>query len=121
MEKVITNTNGSEAYGDDYGYGSSRTRSTEYENDNPRVQRLSALKALGVKIETKDRKRAKFTETELKNLDRTIHLANELYDDITSVLKVESEMEAEKLMNAIGKEAVELDALCQTFKKKRSE
>ena len=120
-KEVITNTNGSEAYGDDYGYGSSRTRSTEYENDNPRVQRLAALKALGVKIETKDRKRAKFTETELKNLDRTIHLANELYDDITSVLKVESEMEAEKLMNAIGKEAVELDALCQTFKKKRSE
>lgn len=120
-KEVITNTNGSESYGDDYGYGSSRTRSTEYENDNPRFQRLATLKSLGVKIETKDRKRAKFTETELKNLDRTIHLANELYDDITSVLKVESEMEAEKLMNAIGKEAVELDTLCQTFKKKRSE
>ena len=120
-KETVSSGNAGASYGDGYGYGSSYGRTTEYETDNPRVSRLAALKHLGVKIETKDRKRAKFSETELKNLDRTIHLANELYDDITSALKVQSEDEAVKLLSAIGKEAIELDALCQTFKKQRSD
>ena len=123
-ETVETGT-GVGAYGDAYGYGTaygtSTSHSTEYETDNARTNRLKVLKELGVRIETKDRKRAKFSETELRNLDRTIHLSNELYDDITSALKVQREDEADKLLNAIGKEAVELDALCQTFKKQRSD
>jgi len=120
-KETVSSGSAGAAYGDGYGYGTGVNHATEYETDNPRVQRLVALKKLGTKIETKDRKRAKFTETELKNLDRTIHLANELYDDITAALKVQSEDEAAKLLNAIGKEAVELDPLCQTFKKQRSD
>lgn len=112
-----TSGNGN-SYDTDYGThstGSSTTRETE--TDNPRITRLEALTALGRKIESKDRKRAKFSEEELKNLDRTTTLAIELRDDIKSVLKCESENEAGTLLNAIAKEAVELDGLCKTFKK----
>ena len=120
-KETVSSGSAAGGYDDGFGYGTTSTHSTEYETDNDRVNRLRVLKELGVRIETKDRKRAKFSETELKNLDRTIHLSNELYDDITSALKVQSEDEAAKLLNAIGKEAVELDALCQTFKKQRSD
>ena len=120
-KETVSSGSAAGGYDDGFGYGTTSTHSTEYETDNDRVNRLRVLKELGVRIETKDRKRAKFSETELKNLDRTIHLSNELYDDITSALKVQREDEADKLLNAIGKEAVELDALCQTFKKQRSD
>lgn len=106
-------------YGATIGSGSSTI--TERETDNPRLTRLDALTDLGRRIESKDRKRAKFTETELKNLDRTATLAIELRDDIKSILKVENSEEAHKLLNAIGNEACELDTLCKTFKKQRSE
>ena len=120
-KETVSTGSAAGGYDDGFGYGTTSSHSTEYETDNARTNRLRMLKDLGVKIETKDRKRAKFSETELRNLDRTIHLSNELYDDITSALKVQREDEADKLLNAIGKEAVELDALCQTFKKQRSD
>ena len=116
---ISTRTTG-DAYAtnSDYGsYGSGSSTTRERETDNPRLSRLDALTDLSRIIESKDRKRAKFNEEELKNLNRAGTLANELRDDIKSVLKVENESEASKLLNAIGKEACELDDLCKTFKK----
>ena len=104
------------AYGTGNGaFGTSISR--EYEDDNPKTARLAALKALGEKIEAKDRKRAKFTEEELKYLDRTIELADELYDDIKSCLKLDIESDATKLLKAIASEALELNELCKKFHK----
>lgn len=104
------------AYGSGYGaYGT--TVSREYEHDNPRTARLNALRALGEKIEAKDRKRAKFSEEELKYLDRTTSLASELYDDIKSCLKLDIESDATKLLKAIAEEAIELNELCKKFHK----
>lgn len=105
------------AYGTGYGGAFGTSISREYEDDNPRTARLAALKALGEKIETKDRKRAKFTEEELKYLDRTIELADELYDDIKSCLKLDIESDATKLLKAIASEALELNELCKKFHK----
>lgn len=104
-------TGSTSQYGNTYGI----TR--EIERDNWRTDKLSALKSLGTKIERKDRKRAKFSAEELEWLNRTTELASELYDDINSVLKLDIDSEAEKLMNAIAKEASELHELCKKFKK----
>lgn len=104
-------------YGTGYGGAFGTSISREYEDDNPRTARLAALKALGEKIETKDRKRAKFTEEELKYLDRTIELADELYDDIKACLKLDIESDATKLLKAIASEALELNELCKKFHK----
>lgn len=104
------------AYGNGGGaWGSSI--STEREYDNPKTRKLAALKALGEKIERKDRKRAKFNDEELEWIDRTIELASELYDDICAVLKLDLESDATKLLKAIADEATELNELCKKFKK----
>ena len=113
-----TSTNGSahdDGNGSAYGTGSSTTR--ERETDNPHLSRLDALADLNRIINSKERKRAKFSESELNDLNRTATLANELKDDIKSILKADIEDESAKLLKAIGEEACELDELCKKFHK----
>ena len=120
IKSYFKTSNYSISTGSVYGYDNSAwgtSISRDIEDDNPRTRRLLALKSLGEKIERKERKRAKFTDDELENLDRTIELASELYDDICAALKLDIDSDASKLINAIEKESRELNELCKKFKK----
>jgi hypothetical protein len=120
IKSYFKTSNYSISTGSAYGYDNSAwgtSISRDIEDDNPRTRRLLALKSLGEKIERKERKRAKFTDDELENLDRTIELASELYDDICAALKLDIDSDTSKLIVAIENESRELNELCKKFKK----
>lgn len=98
---------------------SSRTIEKTYENEN--ISKIALLHNLGMKIKTKEKKAAKFTEEELKDLDELINLSDKLYSVILSIIISNGRDTAgdSKCLNIICDIAPRLDKLCQSFKKER--